>query len=72
MQAQRIITQTDSGGHITGLPLLPPDRAVEVIMLLLDTPQKPIRRKAPAHLKGKIRETGDVLSSASAQDWGIA
>ncbi len=67
MQAQRIVTQTDSAGHITGLPLLPPGKSVEVIMLLLDTPLPSKGSKAPAHLRGKLRETGDVLSSASAQ-----
>ena len=72
MQAQRIVTQVDATGHLTGLPLLPPGQSVEVIMLLLDNQLPPKRRKAPVQLKGKVREIGDVLSSAPAQDWGIA
>lgn len=72
MQAQRIITQTDSTGHLTGLPLLPPGKSVEVIMLLLDTPLATKKSKVPAHLRGKLRETGDVMSSAPAQDWNVA
>ena len=71
MQAQRIITQTDATGQLTGLPLLPPGKAVEVIMLLLDTPQPPQKSRVPAHLRGKLRETGDVMSSAPAQDWNV-
>ncbi len=71
MQAQRIVTQTDSTGHLTGLPLLPPDKSVEVIMLLLATPLPLKKSKAPAHLRGRIRETGDVISSAPAQDWNV-
>ncbi len=72
MQAQRIVTQTDATGHLTGLPLLPPGKSFEVIMLLLDTPLPSGKSKAPAHLRGKLRETGDVMSSAPAQDWNLA
>jgi len=72
MYAQRIVTQVDSTGHLTGLPLLPPGQSVEIIMLLLDNQPPQKRRKAPVLLKGKVREIGDVLSSAPAQDWGIA
>ena len=72
MQAQRIVAQTDSTGHLTSLPLLPPGKSVEVIMLLLDTPLPAKKNKVPAHLRGKLREIGDVLSSAPAQDWNIA
>lgn len=74
MQAQRIVTKVDATGHLTGLPLLPPGQPVEVIMLPLDNQVPPtrLRRKPPIHLQGKIRETGDVLSSVSAEDWGVA
>lgn len=71
MQAQRIITQTDSTGHLTGLPLLPPGKSVEVIMLLLDTPLPSKKSKVPDHLRGKLQEIGDVMSSAPAQDWKV-
>ena len=73
MQAQRIVTHADSTGHLTQLPLLPPGQAVEVIMLLLDrdTPLEYLR-KAPERLKGKLREVGDIMSSAPLQDWGIS
>lgn len=72
MQAQHIITQTDSTGRLTGLPLLPHGKSVEVIMLLLDTPLPSKKSKVPAHLRGKLREIGDVTSPAPAQDWNIA
>lgn len=72
MQAQRIVTQVDATGHLTGLPLLPPGQSVEVIMLLLDNQPSPKRRKAPTHLKGKMREIGDIFTSAPAQDWGVS
>ncbi len=71
MQAQRIITQTDSTGHLTGLPLLPPGKSVEVIMLLLDTPLPSKKSKVPDYLRGKLQEIGDVMSSAPAQDWKV-
>ena len=73
MQAQRIITQVDSTGHLMSLPLLPPGQTVEVILLIhaqdtLSTPS----RKSPSSLHGKIREIGDVFSTATAQDWGLS
>ena len=73
MQAQRIITQVDSTGHLISLPLLPPGKTVEVIMLIHaeKAPSIP-SRKAPRSLYGKIREKGDVFSTASHQDWGLS
>jgi len=73
MQAQRIITQVDSSGHLMSLPLLPPGQTVEVIMLIhekktLSTPQ----RRAPRSLYGKNRETGDVFSTASSFEFSTS
>lgn len=73
MQAQRIITKVDPTGHLMSLPLLPPGQTVEVIMLLHDQNNLPsLRRKAPVSLRGKIREIGDIFSTASPQDWGLS
>jgi hypothetical protein len=73
MQAQRIITQVDSTGHLMSLPLLPPGKTVEVIMLFHaeKAPSMP-SRKAPSSLYGKIREIGDIFSTAPPQDWGLS
>ena len=35
------------------------------------TPAQPTRRKPPASLAGKVRENGDVMSSLTADDWGM-
>jgi hypothetical protein len=73
MQAQRIITRVDATGHLISLPLLPPGQTVEVIMLMHVPDSVSGRlRKAPDALRGKIRENGDVFSSASDQDWGLS
>ena len=71
MQAHRIVTQVDSTGHLTGLPLLPPGRMVEVIMLVMDQQSTVVRRKPPLKLRGKIVISGDVLTSVSPSDWGM-
>ena len=71
MQTQRIVTKVDATGHLTGLPLLPPGRTVEVIMLVMDQPLSFVRRKPPKKLQGKVRITGEVLTTASSSDWGI-
>ena len=73
MQAQRIITQVDSTGHLMSIPLLPPGQTVELIMLIHDQATLPSAcRKAPKALKGKLREIGDVFSTASSKDWGLS
>ena len=71
MLTQRIVTQVDSTGHLSGLPLLPPGRTVEVIMRVMDQPPSVVRRKPPKQLRGKVRIIGDVVSTASPADWGI-
>jgi hypothetical protein len=45
---------------------------IEVILWPLDTPaiSAPTRRQPPAALKGKVRETGDVMQSLNDADWG--
>jgi hypothetical protein len=55
---------------LTGLPVLPPKQSVEVIMLYLGNQAPTKRRQVPVRLKGKIREVGDIFSSAPAEDWG--
>ncbi len=48
-------------------------RKVEVIFWPLDeaaAPSEKTRRRPPAVLAGKARDRGDVMSSASASDWG--
>ncbi len=73
MQAQRIITQVDSTGHLMSIPLLPPGQTVELIMLIHDQAALPLPcRKAPIALKGKLREIGDVFSTAPSEDWGLS
>jgi hypothetical protein len=72
MQTQRIVTQVDATGHLIGLPLLPPGQMVEVIMSVLDKPTRVVRRKPPKKLQSTVRIIGDVLSTASSEDWGIS
>jgi hypothetical protein len=73
MQAQRIVTKADASGHLPDLPILPPGQTVEVIMLMIDNNAPThARRNPPSRLKGKIRETGDIFSTASSQDWNLS
>ena len=72
MQTQRIVTQVDATGQLIGLPLFPPGQMVEVIMSVLGKPTQVVRRKPPKKLQGTVRIIGDVLSTASSEDWGMS
>jgi len=69
MYAEKLILQTDAQGYLQGLPHLPPDTNVEVILLLPKTPKKSHRRPPP-ELKNKIKIHDDIVSPAVPEnDW---
>lgn len=70
MYAEKLTLRTDAQGQLRGLPDLPPETTVELIVLLPDTavfPTKP-RRRPPPGLKGKIKIRGDIVQPAVAED----
>ena len=59
-------------GQLKWLDQAPPLEHARVIVTVLPaTPAQPTRRKPPASLAGKVRENGDVMSSLTADDWGM-
>jgi len=69
MYAERLTLQTDAQGNLTGLPDLPPETRVEVILLLPEATvsAKPCRRPPPA-LKNKIKVCGDIINPVVAEE----
>jgi hypothetical protein len=70
MYAERLTLRTDAQGHLRGLPDLPPETTVELILLLPEIAEFPIksRRLPPPGLKGKIKIRGDIVSPVVAEE----
>lgn len=75
MQAIELETTISPQGGIA----LPPEcqaiygRHARMILLLADEATAPMKRRRvpPPQFVGKVRENGDVMSSASPSDWGV-
>ena len=66
MQAEKWVLETNANGELNGLPLLPPNTKVEVILLFSPpavAPTKP-KRRPPEQLAGQIQILGDIIEPA--------
>lgn len=69
MYAERLIIETDAQGNPCGLPKMPPNAKVEVIVLVLEE-TRPSRRQPPPSIAGKGEILGDIISPAvPEEDW---
>ena len=74
MQIQRILQTVDNQNLLIQVPESFVNKQVEILVITLDdseTEASPGRRVPPSSLRGRVKETGNVLSSAPAEDWGI-
>ena len=72
MLAERFILHTDSKGHLTDLPVFPPNEDVEVIVLHKE-PKKPKPRNQPSSLlawRGAKLFVDDIAPAFSIEEWG--
>ena len=71
MFADRLIVNTDAQGNFDKLPELPPNSGIELIFLVLEESQPPMRQPAPS-IAGKGKIVGDILSPViPAEDWDV-
>ncbi|EIM63591.1 MULTISPECIES: hypothetical protein [Desulfobacter] len=74
MFAKKIITETDHTGKVKNMPLLPPNKQFEIIILDLNE-TKAIRgknkREPHPDLKGKVKILGDVINTTSQDMWDL-
>lgn len=71
MYAERVILETDEGGRLRQIPVLPPHTKIEAIFLVLDH-VKPSKRRPPEALRGTAIERGDIVAPAFADsDWDL-
>lgn len=74
MHAEKLILITDGQGVLRGLPVLPPNQEVEVILLMEDrkAPSMPHRRKPSPRLanQGASLQGDDMSPAIPLEDWG--
>ncbi|MBF0232784.1 MAG: hypothetical protein HQK65_07080 [Desulfamplus sp.] len=74
MEAKRYIRKIHTPQLYIDLPPSFINRNIEILIIPLDEvslPEKQQKRKPPAALAGKVKDVGDVMSSAPLSEWGI-
>lgn len=72
MYAERVMLETDVAGKLKQVPLLPANKQVEAIFLVVDEAQQAVRRQPAAEIVGKTKIMGDVFDSVPAADWDLS
>lgn len=73
MQIQRTIQVLDTPRLVIDLPTSFVNQRIEVLVITLDENESASTRKRrvpPPTLAGRVKELGDVMSSAPPEDWG--
>ena len=72
MYAERLILETDKAGHIKHIPMLPANKQLEAIFLVLsETAQPQIRRQPHPDIAGKGKVVGNIIDTIPAIDWNL-
>jgi hypothetical protein len=73
MFAEKLTLRTDSQGKLTGLPMLPPDEEIEVILLRKEHSLRQTRRMPPAELawQGAQLHGDDIGPIIPDSDWNM-
>jgi hypothetical protein len=73
MQTEHLVLESDNAGNLKGIPKFPPNKRVEITFLVIDEPEKQLRKRRIPHrdIAGKTRIIGDVFNSTSESDWHL-
>jgi hypothetical protein len=73
MYAERLMLETDEAGNLKRVPKLPPNKQLEIILLVVgDAPTgQALRRRPHADIAGKTRILGDLISTVPETDWNL-
>lgn len=63
MCAERVMLETDVAGKLKQVPVLPANKRLEAIFLVMDETQQIARRQPAAEIAGKTKILGDVFDS---------
>jgi len=72
MYAERLILETDVSGKLKQVPVLPANKQLEAIFLVIDelSQAKP-RRQPHQDIAGKARIIGDIIDAAPVAEWNL-
>ena len=72
MYAERLILETDDSGKLKQIPVLPANKQLEAIFLVIaETEQTSLRRKPHQDIAGKTRIMGNIIDTASVAQWHL-
>jgi len=72
MYAERLMLETDVTGKLKQMPLLPANKQVEAIFLVIsDGGQQESPRQPHLDIAGKIKITGNIIDTAPETDWNL-
>ena len=72
MYAKRLILETDVSGKLKHVPVLPANKQLEVIFLVIDeAEQTNLRRHPHEDIAGKTRIIGNIIDTVPVADWNL-
>ena len=73
MYAERFILETDQSGTLKHVPKLPPNKQLEIILLVLDDARgnQSLRRSPHPDIAGKTHILGNIVGSVPETDWNL-
>ena len=72
MYAERLILETDFSGKLKQVPVLPANKQLEAIFLVIEeTSQTKPRRQPHQDIAGKAKIMGDIIDAAPMAEWNL-
>ena len=72
MYAERLILETDMSGKLINIPVLPANKQLEAIFLVIaDSAQQACRRKPHPDIVGKTKIFGNIIDAAPIGEWDL-
>jgi len=72
MYAERLILETDVTGKIKQIPVLPANKQLEAIFLVIAESDQMKPRRQPHHdIVGKAKIIGNIIDAAPVEDWNL-
>jgi hypothetical protein len=72
MYAERLILETDVRGKIKNIPVLPANKQLEAIFLVIaENDQVKPRRQPHPDIVGKAKTMGNIIDTAPEADWNL-
>ena len=72
MYAERLILETDVAGKLKQVPLLPANKQLEAIFLVIaESEQTNLRRQPHPDIAGKTKIIGNIIDAVPESEWNL-